>query len=131
MRTTVHLDHQETKWKLAFGQQSDKAYSTAQNTFPLISIVCFYIFLSLLSSKIQYKLKFIEFKVVLKRLFFLENINLNIFMLLIVLQYQKPSGHGPRQPVLGGPARAGGMEKMTSRSPFQPQPFCDAVTHNV
>lgn len=38
---------------------------------------------------------------------------------------QKPSGHSPEQPALGGPAWAGGLEKMTSRGPFQPQPSCD------
>ena len=39
---------------------------------------------------------------------------------------QKPSGHGPGQLAQGGPAWAEGLDQMTSRGPFQPQPFCDS-----
>ena len=42
---------------------------------------------------------------------------------------QKPSGHGRGQPVLGGPAWAGGLDKMISRGRFQLQPFCDYLSH--
>ena len=40
---------------------------------------------------------------------------------------QKPAGHGPDQPGLGGPAWAGGLDSMTSRGPLQPQPFPNSV----
>lgn len=37
-------------------------------------------------------------------------------------------GHGPRQPALGGPALTVGLDRMTSRSPYQPQSVvCDSV----
>lgn len=36
---------------------------------------------------------------------------------------QKPSGHSPRQPAVGGPGCVGWLEEMT----FQPQPLCDSV----
>jgi len=32
------------------------------------------------------------------------------------------------QPALGDPASAGGLDWVTHRGPFQPQPFCDSVT---
>lgn len=38
---------------------------------------------------------------------------------------QKPSGHSPWHLSLGGPAQLGGLNKITSRGPFQYQPFCD------
>ena len=40
---------------------------------------------------------------------------------------QKPSGHGPRQLALGGPAWGRQLDKMTSRGPSQPQPVCDSA----
>ena len=40
---------------------------------------------------------------------------------------QKLFGHSPGPPALGGPAWAGGgVDTMTSRGPFQPQPFCNS-----
>lgn len=42
---------------------------------------------------------------------------------------QKPSGHGPEQLALGSPAWTRGLDKVTSRGPFQPQPYCDSVTY--
>jgi len=44
VRTTVHLNLQETKRTLTFGQQSHEAHKTVQNTFFLVSIVCFCFF---------------------------------------------------------------------------------------
>jgi len=46
--------------------------------------------------------------------------------------HNKPSGHGPRRPTVGGPAGAlrSGLDQTTSRGPFQPQPFCDSVRAN-
>lgn len=43
------------------------------------------------------------------------------------LQILKKSGYGPEHPILGGPAWARQMDKITSRGPFQPQPWCDSV----
>ena len=40
---------------------------------------------------------------------------------------QKPPGHDTGQLALDGPAWAVGLEQMTSRSPFQPQPFCGSA----
>lgn len=40
---------------------------------------------------------------------------------------QKLSGHSPGQDILGGPAWDGLLDHVTSSSPFQPQPACDAV----
>lgn len=40
---------------------------------------------------------------------------------------RKPSGHGPGQPPLGGPASAGGLDTMASRGPFEPWSFCGSV----
>jgi len=40
---------------------------------------------------------------------------------------QDPPGQGPLQPALGDPASAGGLDWLTHRGPFQPQPFCDSV----
>ena len=40
---------------------------------------------------------------------------------------QDPPGQGPVQPALGDPASAGGLDWVTHRGPFQPQPFCDSV----
>lgn len=36
--------------------------------------------------------------------------------------------HGPGQTALGQPVGAGGLDQVTSRDPFPPQPFCPAVT---
>jgi len=49
----------------------------------------------------------------------------------ILENIQKLSGHGPGQPALGGPACAGGLDHMISRSPFPPQPFCDSMMGTV
>jgi len=43
----------------------------------------------------------------------------------IPVDIQKPSGHGPGQLTLGGPARSGALDQKTFRDPFQPQLFCD------
>ena len=37
----------------------------------------------------------------------------------------------PGQPALGGPARAGGLDKTTSRGPFQPQSFCEIMINST
>lgn len=42
---------------------------------------------------------------------------------------QKPSQHGPRQPVLDSPTPAGSLHRMTSSSPIQLQLLCDSATH--
>jgi len=42
---------------------------------------------------------------------------------------QKPSGQGPKQLALGGPALAGRLDTVASRGPFQPQPYCKFVTY--
>lgn len=41
---------------------------------------------------------------------------------------QKPSGHCPGHPAPVGPVCAEGSDLLTSRGPFQPQPFCDTKT---
>ena len=38
-----------------------------------------------------------------------------------------PPGCVPVRPALGVPAQSGGLDKMLSRGPFQPLPFCDSV----
>ena len=45
----------------------------------------------------------------------------------IVGDTQNSSGHGLGHPALGGSIWAGGLDQMTSRGPFQPQPFCDSL----
>lgn len=40
---------------------------------------------------------------------------------------KKTSWYVPQQPALGGPAWEGGLENVTSRSPFQSQPFHGSV----
>ena len=40
---------------------------------------------------------------------------------------QNPPGCVPVPPALGVPAQAGGLDKMISRGPFQPLPFCDSM----
>ena len=42
---------------------------------------------------------------------------------------QNPPGCIPVPPAVGVPAQAGGLDKMISRGPFQPLPFCDSVTN--
>lgn len=41
---------------------------------------------------------------------------------------QKPPGHSPRQLAIGGLAQAIGLDMMTSRCAFRPQPFSDSLT---
>lgn len=66
MRTTVHLDLQETKRKLTFAQHSDKAHPNVQNTIFLFLFVCFYFVFLCFIPKFSIKLKFIEFQFVLR-----------------------------------------------------------------
>lgn len=46
-------------------------------------------------------------------------------------QLQKLPGCGLEDPAVGGSAWAGRLDQMTSRGPFQPQPFCDSVLQTV
>ena len=43
---------------------------------------------------------------------------------------QKPSRHGPGQPVLSNPAGVERLDKVTSRGPYQPQLLCDTANIN-
>ena len=81
-----------------------------------------------------HKLKHRRFCLNVRRLFFycegdwaLVQVSQKFCGLSILVNTKKPSGHGPGQPAVGGPAWTGGQDKITSRSPFQPQPFCDSV----
>jgi len=45
----------------------------------------------------------------------------------ILGEVQKPSGHGHEQLDLSSPAWAEELDQISSRGPFQPQPFVDSV----
>lgn len=49
-----------------------------------------------------------------------DSLKSNIYLLNISIlgDIQMPSGYGPGQLAVGGPARAGGLNQMTSRGPF-------------